>query len=353
AVLLDDLSDPSDAEIVANRVLEACRQPIQVGAKSVVMSVSIGIAQADANPPPPSELLRNAETAMVQAKASGRSQWRRFEPGMLTAVAQRLDLELGLREALDKGQLRLHYQPIVEIRTGRLGGLEGLARWQHPERGLVMPSEFIPVAEDSGLILPLGRWVLREGLRQLAEWRAQGAPPDLVLSLNLSPRQMEDPELLPEISRALASSGAPADRVQLEVTESVFMNNRQLASHVLGKLREMGFSIAIDDFGTGYSSLSYLHQFPAQALKIDRSFVSRMDGLPENEAVTSAVVTLGLKLGLKLVAEGIETPLQAARLADLGCPWGQGYWYARPQAAGEVPAFWKAPFAVPPPAALG
>jgi diguanylate cyclase (GGDEF)-like protein/PAS domain S-box-containing protein len=353
AVLLDDLSDPSDAEIVANRVLDACRQPMVVMGKSVVMSVSIGIALADGSPPAPSELLRNAETAMVQAKAAGRSQWRVFEPGMLTAVAERLDLELGLREALDQGQLRLHYQPIVELATGRMGGLEGLARWTHPQRGLVMPAEFIPVAEDSGLILPLGRWVLREGLRQLAEWRAQGAPEDLVLSLNLSPRQLEDPELLPEIQRALHSSGAPANRVQLEVTESVFMSNRQLASHVLGSLRDMGFSIAIDDFGTGYSSLSYLHQFPAQALKIDRSFVSRMDGLPENEAVTSAVVMLGQKLGLKLVAEGIETPLQASRLAALGCPWGQGYWYSKPRPAEQVPECWKTAFAVPPAAALG
>ena len=353
AVILDDMSDVKDAEIVAGRVLEACQRPVTVVGKAIYPSVSVGIALAGDPPPSPSELLRNAETAMVQAKASGHSHWRIFEPGMLKAAVDRMDLQTGLREALDKGQLRLFYQPIVEIGTGRLGGLEGLARWQHPQRGLIMPSEFIPVAEDSGLILPLGRWVLQEGMRQLAHWRAHGAPADMVLSLNLSPRQLEDPELMDCARAALADSGVPADRVQLEVTESVFMSNRQLATHALGGLLEMGFTIAIDDFGTGYSSLSYLHQFPAQALKIDRSFVSRMDGLAVNEAVTSAVVTLGLKLGLKLVAEGIETPLQASRLLALGCPWGQGYWYARPQPPEAVPVLWERAFPVPPTVVLG
>lgn len=347
AVILDDLTNVKDAEIVADRVLEACQKPFLVLGRQIYPSVSVGIALSNAEAVQPGELLRDAETAMVQAKASGRSRWRLFEPGMLQAAVSRLDLHSGLRQALEQGEFRLHYQPIVHIGDGRLAGVEALARWAHPTRGMIMPGDFIPAAEESGLILPLGRLVLREAIMQLADWRATGAPDPLTMSINLSPRQLEDPELLRDARQALEQSGVPAARVTLEVTESVFMSNRQLASHTLSALHDLGFQIAIDDFGTGYSSLSYLHQFPAQVLKIDRSFVSRMDGLPENEAVTSAVITLGHKLGLKLVAEGIETELQAQRLRALGCGLGQGYWYARPMPAEDLPAYWAKAFTVP------
>jgi EAL domain-containing protein (putative c-di-GMP-specific phosphodiesterase class I) len=286
---------------------------------------------------------------MVQAKAAGRSRWLTFEPGMLKAAVSRLDLVSGLRTALEEGQFRLHYQPIVDLKDGRLRSVEALARWEHPERGLILPGEFIHATEESGLILPLGRLVLRESLRQLRDWLDHGAPKGFGVSVNLSPRQLDDPELFPTLTAALEQHAIPPSSLQLEVTESVLMNNRQGATQVLSRLVAMGISIAIDDFGTGYSSLSYLHQFPAEALKIDRAFIARMDGLPENEAVTSAVIMLGHKLGRSIVAEGIETELQAGRLRAMGCDKGQGYLFAKPQPPEAIPAFWRKPFNLPAP----
>lgn len=348
AVILDDLGGSRDATLVADRILESVQKPMQVLGRPVHLTLSIGIALSDDGASAPAEMLRDAEMAMVHAKAAGRSRWLLFEPGMLQAAVTRLDLVSGLRRALDEGQFRLHYQPILSLRDGRLCGVEGLARWEHPERGLILPGEFIHAAEESGLILPLGRLVIREGLRQLREWIDAGAPPEFSLSLNLSPRQLEDPELLPTLQTALERERVPGSSLQLEITENVFMGNRQGVTQTLEQLGKLGVRIAIDDFGTGYSSLSYLHQFPAQALKIDRSFIARMDGLPENEAVTSAVVTLGHKLGLKVVAEGIETELQVSRLRAMGCDEAQGFLFSRPKAAAEIPALWRKPFSLPP-----
>jgi diguanylate cyclase (GGDEF)-like protein/PAS domain S-box-containing protein len=353
ALILDDLGGPRDAELVAQRVLESCQQPILMPGRPVYLTVSLGIALSGEDAPGPAEMLRDAETAMVHAKAAGRSGYRHFNPDMLQAAVTRLDLVSGLREALAQGQFRLHYQPIVDLNDGRMHGMEALARWEHPQRGLIMPGEFIPAAEESGLILPLGRLVLKEGIRQLHQWLREGAPSALTLSINLSPRQLEDPELLPVLETVLKATPLPEGALTLEVTESVFMSNRQAAAQTLARLSALGARIAIDDFGTGYSSLSYLHQFPAQVLKIDRSFIARMDGLPENEAVTSAVITLGRKLGLGLVAEGIETPLQAARLRALGCDLGQGYLFSRPQPPAALPPLWAQRFELPPPLAGG
>lgn len=347
AVILDDLGGPRDVELVCRRILEACAKPIQARDRSVYLSVSIGVALSGGGAPTPAEMLRDAETAMVQAKAGGRSRWRLFEPGMLRAAVSRLDLDSGLRQALEQGQFRLHYQPIVGLATGRVAGAEALVRWEHPVRGLILPGEFIPAAEESGLILPLGRLVLKEAVRQLHEWLAAGAPKGFEVSVNLSPRQLEDPELLPALENALRETPVPPGSLQLEVTEGVLMGNRQAALQSLGRLADRGLRLAIDDFGTGYSSLSYLHQFPAHALKIDRSFIARMDGLPENEAVTSAVITLGRKLGLQLVAEGVESVLQARRLRDLGCQQAQGYLFARPQSPQDLPAQWSRDFSLP------
>ena len=339
AILLDDLTKKEDATLVAQRILQDCQRPFLLQGSEVYASVSIGIALSQAELGSPGELLRDAETAMVQAKALGRSSVAIFEPDMHEAAVSRLDLESGLRHALSEGQFRLHYQPIVRLSDGKLLGFEALARWLHPEKGLIMPSDFIPAAEENGLILPLGRLVLRQGLETFADWGKEAR--GLKLSVNLSPRQLEDPELLGALDEALASSGVKPQRLQLEVTESVLMSNRQGATRALEALRSRGLSIAIDDFGTGYSSLSYLHQFPAETLKIDRAFVSRMDGLAVNEAVTSAIISLGLNLGMDLVAEGIETEMQAQRLQALGCQAGQGYWFSKlPARGGSPPPPW-------------
>ena len=345
AVLLDDLTKKDDALLVAKRILQDCEKPFVVMGREVFATVSVGIAISQEDLSAPGVLLRDAETAMVQAKAQGRSRLVVFEPGMHQAAVSRMDLESGLRKALSEGQFRLHYQPIVRIADGELLGFEALARWMHPERGMILPGEFIPAAEESGLILPLGRLVLSQGLQALADWGKEGRA--LKLSVNLSPRQLEDPDLLRELDDALKATGVKPQRLQLEVTEGVLMSNRQGATRALEALRSRGLSIAIDDFGTGYSSLSYLHQFPVETLKIDRAFVSRMDGLPVNEAVTSAVISLGRNLGLQLVAEGIETEMQARRLKALGCQAGQGYWYAKPLPEAEARAAIGRRFPVP------
>ena len=345
AILLDDLTKKDDALLVAERILQDCQRPFQILGREVYATVSIGIAMSQGGLSSPGDLLRDAETAMVQAKAQGRSRLAVFEAGMHQDAVTRLDLESGLRRALSEGQFRLHYQPIVRLSDGQLLGFEALARWQHPEKGLILPGDFIPAAEENGMILPLGRMVLRQGLQALADWGREAR--GLKLSINLSPRQLEDPELLGALDEALRDTGVKPQRLTLEVTESVLMSNRQGATRVLEALRLRGLGIAIDDFGTGYSSLSYLHQFPAETLKIDRAFVSRMDGLPENEAVTSAIVALGRNLGLSLVAEGIETEMQAKRLQALGCQAGQGYWFAKPMPEAAARAMLGRVFNVP------
>jgi diguanylate cyclase (GGDEF)-like protein/PAS domain S-box-containing protein len=348
AVLLDDLASPKDAELVSDRIVADCQKPFTVMGKEVYATVSVGLTISQPELPSAEEMLRDAETAMVQAKAAGRSRWMRFEPGMHAAAVSRLDLEGGLRQALAEGRFLLYYQPIVDLKDGRLLGFEALARWMHPERGLILPGEFIPLAEETGLILPLGRLVLKRALQTLADWSGDEAGRRLKMSVNLSPRQLEDPELSGALDQALALSGVQPSRLQLEVTESVLMNSRQGATRALEALRSRGLGIAIDDFGTGYSSLSYLHQFPADTLKIDRAFVSRIDGSAANEAVTGAIVTLGLNLGLALVAEGIETEMQARRLRELGCQAGQGYWFAKPLPEAEARALIGTKFKLPP-----
>jgi diguanylate cyclase (GGDEF)-like protein len=333
AILLGDLGNPERAQHVAERVIAALREPFTVLGREVFVSASIGIAygQDDAQ-----DLLRNADVAMYRAKRSDEAgAYATFEPSMHTAVVERLEIEADLRRATERDELLLHYQPIIELASGRITGVEALLRWAHPRRGLVMPFEFIPLAEETRLILELGRWVLREACRQAAIWRADPRTDRPWVSVNLSGLQLLDSSLDAEVAAALADSGLEPASLTLEITETVLVQDVAAAVDRLETLRALGVSIAIDDFGTGYSSLRYIRRFPADVLKIAKPFV---DGLHDetDTALVRTIVALADSLGLRTVAEGIEDHRQLARLRELGCLLGQGYLFARPLPAHDV-----------------
>ena len=333
AILLGDLGNPERAQHVAERVIAALREPFTVLGREVFVSASIGIAygQDDAQ-----DLLRNADVAMYRAKRSDEAgAYATFEPSMHTAVVERLEIEADLRRAIERDELLLHYQPIIELASGRIAGVEALLRWAHPRRGLVMPFEFIPLAEETRLILELGRWVLREACRQAAFWRADPRTDRPTVSVNISGLQLLDSSLDAEVAAALADSGLEPASLTLEITETVLVQDVAAAVDRLEKLRALGVSIAIDDFGTGYSSLRYIRRFPADVLKIAKPFV---DGLHDetDAALVRTIVALADSLALRTVAEGIEDHRQLARLRELGCLLGQGYLFARPLPAHDV-----------------
>ena len=296
------------------------------------MGTSIGIALGGKDQGTTGQgLLRDADIAMYRAKANGRACFEVFKSSMRETVKGRLKMETELRRALDRDELRLHYQPQVDLRSARIVGLEALVRWEHPERGLVPPGSFIPIAEETGLILPIGRWVLETACRQASIWRADSEIGiDLVMAVNLSPRQFRHPRLVQDVGQVLAESGLDASGLEVEITEGTAMGDADATVKTLEHLKSIGIRLAIDDFGTGYSSLGYLKRFPIDVLKVDRSFVA---GLPANRgdaAIVRAVVGLTRALGLKAVAEGVETPEQLAELRGLGCDQGQGYLFGRP-----------------------
>jgi diguanylate cyclase (GGDEF)-like protein len=333
AILLADIGNPDRAPRVAERVIAALGEPFTVLGREVFVSASIGIAhgQNDAQ-----NLLRNADVAMYRAKRSGEAgAYATFEPSMHAAVVERLEIEADLRRAIERNELVLHYQPIVELVSGRVVGLEALLRWTHPRRGLVMPFEFIPLAEETGLIVDLGRWVLHEACRQAARWRNDPQTGRPWVSVNLSGLQLLDGSLDAEVAAALADSGLDAAGLTLEITETVLVQDVAAAVDRLEILRALGVSIAIDDFGTGYSSLRYIRRFPADVLKIAKPFV---DGLHDESdaALVRTIIALADSLGLRTVAEGVEDREQLARLCDLGCALGQGYLFARPLAPEDV-----------------
>jgi len=329
AILLGDIGDPDRGPRVAERVIAALGEPFTVLEREVFVSASIGIAygQSDAE-----SLLRNADVAMYRAKRSGEAgAYAIFEPSMHAAVVERLEVEADLRRAIERNELVLHYQPIIELASGRVVGLEALLRWAHPQRGLVMPFEFIPLAEETRLIVELGRWALREACRQAAHWRDDPQTGGPWVSVNLSGLQLLDDSLDAEVAAALADSGLDPAGLVLEITETVLVQDVAAAVERLENLRALGVSIAIDDFGTGYSSLRYIRRFPADMLKIAKPFV---DGLHDetDTALVRTIIALADGLGLRTVAEGIEDSGQLARLCDLGCTVGQGYHFARPLA---------------------
>src|SRR5690606_9039232 len=307
----------------------------------VFVGASMGIARAmdaDTVQAAADELLRNADVAMYRAKAAGKARWAIFQPHMHELARERLALEAELRQAMERGEMRIVYQPIIALADGRLTGLEALVRWQHPERGDIPPATFIPIAEETGLIVPIGRWVLREACMCAARWRQMmnGAP--LSLTINLSGRQFQEDGMLEEVETVLADTGLPGTSLVLEITESAIVQNTDTMLQRMHELKRLGIRLAIDDFGTGYSSLSYLQRFPIDILKIDRAFVEDL-GVPGHDgALVRTIIALGEMMSLETVAEGIEQPRQRDHLRELGCEFGQGYLFAHPMETVEVDA---------------
>ena len=345
AVLLEDVEDGRDAVAPAERILAAFSVPFQIAGNELFIGGSIGIAMGAAGEKTADELLRNADFAMYQAKSMGKGRYAMFEARMRDAAVERVELAALLRRALDRDELVLHYQPIIDLRSGEVRGLEALLRWQQTERGLLMPNSFIDIAEETGLIVPIGRWVLREACRQAASWQERfPSDPPLSISVNLSTRQFSDPRLVSDIAAAIRDSGIPATSLVLEITESLLVRDSDGTIAKLRAIRAMGVRLAIDDFGTGYSSLSYLQRFPLDVLKIDRAFVEAV-GDVEGSALVRSIVDIGRSLRLSTVAEGIERPEQPAQLLALQCDMGQGFLMNRPQEADAIEAFlarWEA-----------
>ena len=336
-VLLEDVVDEFDAIEAAERIAETLRTPLALGGHELFVSASIGIALNRSSVDDTDSLLRNADLALYRAKASGKARYAVFDPSLETSALARLELEMDLRHALDRQSFCLEYQPVVRLDTNRMVGVEALVRWDRPGYGPVSPAEFVPIAEETGLIVPLGEWVLVEACRQLREWQQDGvAPQNFVMNVNLSGRQFQSPLLDAEITRILQSTGLNPHSLKLEITESVVMQDAESAVAKLQALKKLGVQLAIDDFGTGYSSLSYLKRFPVDTLKIDRSFVGGIAIDGQDSAIVASVIALAKSLGLTVTGEGVETPAQAAFLRTLGCDRGQGFWFALPLPACDV-----------------
>ena len=329
AILIEDPVEGETPVDVGRRLLAQLEAPFVHGAKELFVRASIGIAVTRGRDHTPEEVLRNADVAMYTAKSNGKNRLEVFEPGMHTAALTRLALKGDLERALERNEFTLVYQPIVRLGEGRITGVEALIRWQHRERGLVGPTDFIPVAEETGLILPLGRWVLEQACAQAATWNAM-SPEPITMSVNVSGRQLQQPAFPAEVAAVLASTRLKPELLTLELTESVLMQDAEAATAMLVELKNLGVRLAIDDFGTGYSSLNYLRRFPIDELKIDRSFVSSLDDGPTQSAVVLSILRLSETLHLETVAEGIEEPSQLAALRELGADLGQGYLFARP-----------------------
>ncbi len=336
--LLLEVQERADAEKVLSRVLESLRQPFLVQGRELIVTASAGVAITVGQPTVAEHLLRHADLALYRAKQEGKDVLRFFEGGVEDDHAVRLALELGLRRALDAGdQLQLYYQPLFAAGNGAVVGVEALLRWRQPGGQLRLPTDFVPLAETNGLIVPLGRWVIEEACRQAARWRQGGAA--LTMAINLSARQLSAAELVQQLARSLADSGLPGSALQVEITESVAMQDAALVGSVLARLRELGVTVALDDFGTGYSSLAHLQSLPIDGLKIDASFVKTVHSDPGSEAIVRAILSLGKELQLEVTAEGVETEQQLAILRRLGCPQLQGFFLGHPLPAEELETF--------------
>lgn len=329
-VLLDDLKDPADANRAAERIMEGLSAPFDLEGKEVFTSASIGIALCNSTYKDPEEIMRDADTAMYRAKSLGKARFEVFNADMRASVMARLELETDLRRALDRGEFCNYYQPIVSLSSGELTGFESLLRWQHPTRGLLGPKEFISVAEDTGLIRELGWWSLREACCRIAEWRKMDPGRDLIVSVNLSIKQFVQPNLVENIGNLLNELALAPDALKLEITESTVMDDPATAVEMLRQMKALGIRLAIDDFGTGYSSLSYLHRFPLDTLKIDRSFISGVNGGINGMEIAKTIMPLAKNLSLDVVAEGVETAEQAQELKRLDCKYAQGYFFSKP-----------------------
>ncbi len=322
---------PDEATALARRIVEAIEAPYTIEGSQVTSGASIGIAIAPGDGANAQRLLKNADLALYRAKADGRGTYRFFEPEMDARMRARRSLEDDLRTAIAAGEFALHYQSIIDLESGTIKGFEALLRWQHSVRGAVAPAEFIPVAEDTGLIVPLGEWVIERACADAARW-----PGDAKVAVNLSPVQLRSANLVPTVMSALARSGLKAERLEFEITETVLMQESEATLATLHRLRDLGASISMDDFGTGYSSLSYLRRFPFDKLKIDRSFIRDLVLREDSAAIVRAVAALGKSLGIVTTAEGVETPEQLARVKAEGCTEVQGFLFGRPRPTEEI-----------------
>lgn len=331
-IILTDLPETGDVDIVAEKILGALSRPFEINGHDVFVTASIGISLYPRDGDHGEILLRYADIAMYRVKEHGRNSVRQFIPEMGVTAISRLNMEGALRRALERHELTLHYQPKIELSSGRIIGAEALVRWHHPQIGLIHPIEFIPLAEETGLILPLGEWVLAEACRQQVSWKNAGLT-DLKIAINMSPRQFRQEDLSERVAAIFAETGASPGHVTLELTESMVMQDVSSTLVALRALKNLGLSISLDDFGTGYSSLSYLRRFPIDELKIDKSFINDIHENPDDAAIASAIIAMALSLGLSVVAEGVEKKEQAELLRNMGCSQVQGYYFARPMDA--------------------
>ncbi|MFQ5873898.1 MAG: putative bifunctional diguanylate cyclase/phosphodiesterase, partial [Dehalococcoidia bacterium] len=339
-ILLDDIRDPSEAARVANRINQELAAPFRLSGVEVFTTASIGIALNSGDYDWPEELVRDADTALYRAKTQGKARHAIFDPEMHDRAVALLELETDLRRAVERREFRVVYEPVVALENGRIIGFEALVRWEHPQRGLLSPAEFIHQAEETGLIIPIGQWVIYEACRQMRIWKRRfGESAPLWVSVNLSARELTQPDLISHIRRVLLDTNLNAHYLKLELTESTVMENPEYAAIVLSQLQGLGIGIHMDDFGTGYSSLSYLHRFAISTLKIDRSFVSAMGNKDPKVEVARTVLRLGRDLGMDVIAEGLDAPEQLAQLRALGCNYAQGYYFSKPvdgEAAGAL-----------------
>ena len=337
-VIVSEIGPSSDAELVATRLLQSLAMPIDIGSTQIYSSASIGIALYPDDASTMETLLKHADTAMYQAKEQGGNRYLFYHAQQTARVVERLTLDTRLRQALERDELLLHYQPIVELGSERIVGVEALLRWNDPDRGLVMPGAFISAAEDTGLIVPLGEWVLEAGCAQLRGWQKQGQAAGMTMAVNVSTRQFEGRRLVKSVEQALSRTGLAAEFLELEITENVMLIMNDEVRSSLDSLRGMGVRLSLDDFGTGYSSLGYLKQLPFHTLKIDQSFVRKIPGQPGDTQIVTTILALAKGLELDVVAEGIETQAQYDFLREHGCEFGQGYLMSRPQPADALAA---------------
>jgi len=339
AVLVDDITGTLDATHVLSRLRDELDKPFLVQGRQVFTSASIGVVLKTWTYDRPEQVIRDADIAMYRAKALGKARSEVYDPTLHQAASSLLQLETDLRHAVEREELRLHYQPIVDIHTRAIKGFEALVRWEHPKRGLIAPADFIPMAEETGMIMPLGRWVLHKACHQLAAWQAlKPSDPPLSMSVNISARQFGSFDLITEIRDILEDTMIPPESLKLEITESKVMENAEFAARMLTHLKALGVKISIDDFGTGYSSLAYLHSFPLDCLKIDRSFVGKIGDGQESSDIVAAIVSLAHSLGMEVIAEGVEVRGQLSTLQGLSCEYAQGFLFSRPVPGEEAEA---------------
>jgi diguanylate cyclase (GGDEF)-like protein len=338
AIIMTAMAQPTDAAALARRIRESIARPFNLDGHQIVVDISIGISVAPIDATGADQLLKNADMALYGAKADGRGTYRFFEPEMDARMKVRRELEMNLRNALANGEFELYYQPLVNLQNNEISAFEALLRWHHPTRGTISPADFIPIAEETGLIIPVGEWVLRKACEETANW-----PDDVKVAVNLSPAQLKSRNLVQVVVNALASSGMAANRLQLEITESVLMQNTFATLATLHELRKLGVQIAMDDFGTGYSSLSYLRSFPFDKIKIDRSFIQDLPNGVEPLAIVRAVTSLADNLSIISTAEGVETKQQLEALQTVGCTEMQGHFFSHARPAEEIVRLFLSP----------